>query len=404
MKKTLLSMLMMASCFSVANAQLMVDENGRVGVGIETNDTLLSEFTVNGQGHKEVALYVNTDDLTGLMINRTGRMISSTHYGIYALSEPHGGANFGVYGSSTNPDGTKTVWESCGVGGIANGSFRGANFGVVGLLSNGAPGSGIFGSSSSFMGGMTIEAAYAGYFIGDVNVTGILYVPTILNPSDYRLKSDVKSVSGTCLDKVLDMNIVEFKYKQREFKSPLRSVEDSTKKRVSWYDEESAFMKNKHYGLIAQELQEIYPDLVVEGEDGYLAVNYIEIIPLLIRSIQELNAKIEQYEQSDAPIHKAQSRTTDATGIDAIVTALYQNEPNPFTESTVIRVDVAEGVTTADLYIYNMNGEQITEYSIVERGATSVTIDGGSLNAGMYLYALIADGQVIDTKRMILTK
>ncbi len=404
MKKTLLSMLMMASCFSVANAQLMVDENGRVGVGIETNDTLLSEFTVNGQGHKEVALYVNTDDLTGLMINRTGRMISSTHYGIYALSEPHGGANFGVYGSSTNSDGTKTVWESCGVGGIANGSFRGANFGVVGLLSNGAPGSGIFGSSSSFMGGMTIEAAYAGYFIGDVNVTGILYVPTILNPSDYRLKSDVKSVSGTCLDKVLDMNIVEFKYKQREFKSPLRSVEDSTKKRVSWYDEESAFMKNKHYGLIAQELQQLYPDLVVEGEDGYLAVNYIEIIPLLIRSIQELNAKIEQYEQGDAPIQKAQGRTTDATKLDAVVTTLYQNEPNPFSERTVIRVDVAEGVSTANLYIYNMNGEQITEYPIAERGATSVTIDGGSLNAGMYLYALIADGQVIDTKRMILTR
>ena len=403
MKKTLLSMLMIASCFSVANAQLMVDENGRVGVGIETNDTLLSEFTVNGRGQNEVAVCINTDDLAGLRINRTGRMISSPHYGVHAVSEPHGATNFGVYGCSTNSNGTQTVWESCGVGGIANGSFCGANFGVAGLLSA-TSGSGIFGSSSPYMGGVTIEAAYAGYFIGNVNVTGTLYVPTILQPSDYRLKSDVKSVSGTCLDKVLDMNIVEFKYKQREFKSPLRSVEDSTKKCVSWYDEESAFMKNKHYGLIAQELQQLYPDLIVEGEDGYLGVNYIEIIPLLIRSIQELNAKIEQYEQGDAPIQKAQSRTTDMTGIDAVVTALYQNEPNPFTESTVIRVDVAEGVTTADLYIYNMNGEQITEYSIIERGATSVIIDGGSLNAGMYLYALIADGKVIDTKRMILTK
>lgn len=404
MKKTLLSMLMIASCFSVANAQLMVDENGRVGVGIETNDTLLSEFTVNGRGQNEVAVCINTDDLAGLRINRTGRMISSPHYGIHAVSEPHGATNFGVYGCSTNSNGAQTVWESCGVGGIANGSFCGANFGVAGLLSSGNFGSGIFGSSSPYMGGVTIEAAYAGYFIGNVNVTGTLYVPTILQPSDYRLKSDVKSVSGTCLNKVLDMNIVEFKYKQREFKSPLRSVEDSTRKRVSWYDEESAFMKNKHYGLIAQELQEIYPDLVVEGEDGYLAVNYIEIIPLLIRSIQELNAKIEQYEQGDAPIQKAQGRTTDATKLDAVVTTLYQNEPNPFSERTVIRVDVAEGVSTANLYIYNMNGEQITEYSIAERGATSVTIDGGSLNAGMYLYALIADGQVIDTKRMILTK
>lgn len=38
------------------------------------------------------------------------------------------------------------------------------------------------------------------------------------------------------------------------------------------------------------------------------------------------------------------------------------------------------------------------------RGEASITIDGGSLNAGMYLYALIADGKVVDTKRMILTK
>ena len=51
-----------------------------------------------------------------------------------------------------------------------------------------------------------------------------------------------------------------------------------------------------------------------------------------------------------------------------------------------------------------MNGEQITGFDITERGSTSVTINGNTLSAGMYLYALVADGQVIDTKRMILTK
>ena len=80
MKKTFILMLMTASCFSVANAQLMVDENGRVGVGIETNDTLLSEFTINNRGEEEVSIYVNTNDLTGLKISRTGRMTSIPHY------------------------------------------------------------------------------------------------------------------------------------------------------------------------------------------------------------------------------------------------------------------------------------------------------------------------------------
>lgn len=34
----------------------------------------------------------------------------------------------------------------------------------------------------------------------------------------------------------------------------------------------------------------------------------------------------------------------------------------------------------------------------------TVDITAGELSAGMYLYALIADGEIIDTKRMILTK
>ena len=175
---------------------------------------------------------------------------------------------------------------------------------------------------------------------------------------------------------------------------------------VNWYKEESPIIKNKHYGLIAQELKEIYPDLVVKSQDGFLAINYLEIIPLLIRSVQELKCELDASKNNNAPVQRESTRSAkeEATAIDAIVTMLYQNTPNPFTESTLIRCDVADDVVKADLYIYNMNGEQITEYAITERGETSVVIDGGSLNAGMYLYALIADGQVIDTKRMILTK
>ncbi len=54
-------------------------------------------------------------------------------------------------------------------------------------------------------------------------------------------------------------------------------------------------------------------------------------------------------------------------------------------------------------YIYDMNGLQIENYPITERGNTSLTIDGGTLKTGMYLYSLILDRCVTDTKRMILT-
>ena len=42
MKKTLFTMLMIASCFGVANAQLIIDNNGRVGVGVEETSSLNS--------------------------------------------------------------------------------------------------------------------------------------------------------------------------------------------------------------------------------------------------------------------------------------------------------------------------------------------------------------------------
>jgi hypothetical protein len=51
-----------------------------------------------------------------------------------------------------------------------------------------------------------------------------------------------------------------------------------------------------------------------------------------------------------------------------------------------------------------MQGEQIKQIAVNERENTTVTIEGHSLKAGMYLYTLIADGKEVDTKRLILTE
>ena len=51
-----------------------------------------------------------------------------------------------------------------------------------------------------------------------------------------------------------------------------------------------------------------------------------------------------------------------------------------------------------------MNGNQLKHYPLSSRGNNTLIIKGSELSAGMYLYALITDGKVIDTKRMILTK
>ena len=83
---------------------------------------------------------------------------------------------------------------------------------------------------------------------------------------------------------------------------------------------------------------------------------------------------------------------------------LYQNTPNPFNQTTKISYELPVDTKEAALYIYNMQGLQIEEYQIFTFGSGAITISGGHLDAGMYLYSLVADGQLIDTKQMILTK
>ena len=84
------------------------------------------------------------------------------------------------------------------------------------------------------------------------------------------------------------------------------------------------------------------------------------------------------------------------------VPTLEQNDPNPFTQTTVVRYTLPESVKSAFLYIYDLNGTQIDQKMLQSRGKSSVTLEAGSLAPGMYLYALVADGKVIDTKRMII--
>ena len=421
MKKTLLSMLMIALCFSVANAQLMVDENGHIGLNIETNDTIKSDVGINTLGSTGIAVSMVQDaekHEIGFQVYRknqyptTGKLLMNIVGFSGIQDEQH---NVGVFGRASSET-MHTKGRAFGVMGIGGGATSGWNFGVCGMLTGTNYGAGVYGSAS-WDNGCSVPGLYAGYFNGIVGITEELEVPeitadaitaeVITTPSDYRLKENVKSVDSGTLSGIMNMNVVEYNYIETAEETVSYDLSDTatvSTASMARSREISPAPVQKHYGFIAQELQEIYPNLVVEDEEGFLGINYLEIIPLLVRSIQELKAEVNTLRGDDAPIQKAQARTTDVTDIDAVVTTLYQNMPNPFTESTVIRCDVAEDVVKADLYIYNMNGEQITEYSVSERGETSITIDGGSLNAGMYLYALIADGQVIDTKRMILTK
>ena len=101
-------------------------------------------------------------------------------------------------------------------------------------------------------------------------------------------------------------------------------------------------------------------------------------------------------------ILRNQSPSTAIANIPLAECRLYQNAPNPFSQNTQIGFYLPQNIKTASLNIYNLQGKQLKQIDIAQRGEGSQVISGLDLAAGIYLYALIADGREVDVKRMVL--
>ena len=300
----------------------------------------------------------------------------------------------------------------------------------MGILYNSTNGAGVY-ASSSFSLGTDVIGRYAGYFYGNVKVTGTID-GTLITSSDGRLKENVESLADgntrgeSSLNKLALPTPVSYNYKDTTTAKPKTTTSTKKDRREFTEDDEEFWdelfeeeykeepnqvMEKRHFGFIAQELQEVYPDLVYQKDDGYLAVNYTELIPILVQSIKELNEKVEMLSGNKAKRSMAASggdNFAETTSVDAFdleeVASMSQNVPNPFSEKTDIAIYLPETVQTATLYIYDLSGKQLEQHPITGRGNTVMTIHADRMDAGMYVYSLIADKKVVTTKKMIVTK
>ncbi|MEO9258424.1 MAG: T9SS type A sorting domain-containing protein, partial [Crocinitomicaceae bacterium] len=80
---------------------------------------------------------------------------------------------------------------------------------------------------------------------------------------------------------------------------------------------------------------------------------------------------------------------------------LDQNVPNPFAESTIISYSIPASVQKAQIHFYNLSGRLMKVVDITDRGAGQLNVFGQDLSSGVYTYTLVADGRIIDTKKMV---
>lgn len=218
------------------------------------------------------------------------------------------------------------------------------------------------------------------------------------------------------------------------------------------YIKEAKLDNHRHYGFMAQEVEKVVPEAVVKDEKGRYAVDYSSIIPVLVESqklvlkdIESLkSAKISQsaketsllmYEneqmkseitrlKSDNEMMKEKFALLEKTiaqlcesGCEGLkksnegmnhatdLPVLYQSIPNPTDDVALINYALVSENSQAEIVIQMQEGKVIETIQLDRKaGNGSVKVSLGNLAKGTYLYSLVIDGKVIDTKRIQIVK
>lgn len=204
----------------------------------------------------------------------TSMFTSGENIGTWSQAEGAGGYNLGAWNQAGAGATSQTMATYSSV--KASSTF---NFGIwaVSNRTNTATNIGVYAVGDS------ASTSYAGYFVGDVNYTG-----TLTNVSDRKLKYNINSLNNaTSLLKRLEPK--SYYYKQ---------------------DGEAGYLnlsEGLQYGFVAQELEEVLPNLVKEQVQPkkfksdekitYKAVNYTGLIPVLTQALKEQQEVIEKLEK-----------------------------------------------------------------------------------------------------------
>jgi hypothetical protein len=278
-------------------------------------------------------------------------------------------------------------------------------------------GYGLYGRIASAVSGSTNYAVYgniinsttgnnwAGYFAGRV------FANQYISSSDAQLKQNIKNEDGSVLEKLKQLRPVNYSYKTTD-----KSFESM------------GLPEGLRHGFIAQEVEKVFPELVTDvkqpkftgkPENGknipvefieFKGIDYNGMISMLTKAVQEQQTQIElltQKLEKKAANEVLVVPDAKKPGMEAIREQAYmlaQNQPNPFTASTTIRYTVPAGVTNSMIGVFDLNGKMLLQYRLEPGASNQVVINGSSLQAGMYLYSLLINGEEVITRKMVLTK
>lgn len=373
-------------------AQLKVLADGRVGIGTTNPQKKLDVIGVMALQNNEG---VNTDKQSNFQM-RT--YLNSGTFFNYFLAQTTQLENIVVFGGGAGSQNAATTMSFHTTSLPTN---VGAGTERMRIASNGF----IRMNSAGNAGGLTHDLTL---ITGDASKPG---GGSWATPSDARIKTGVHAFTDG-LEKVLQINPVYFKYKP-----------------------ETGYPSDKEYvGVIAQEIQKVAPytveerKVIIQNDDKttklpetiltyqsnavtYMLINAVKEQQAMItaqdRKIEELEDKLSRIEHAlsfnDGSVPNVDNNTSiTLEGIDGAY--LKQNAPNPFGENTSIEYSLPKNFNTAYIQIYNAQGVMMRKVDLPKTSGIGIlNIKARELAAGDYVYTLIVDGKIIDTKKMILS-
>lgn len=351
--------------------------------------------------------------------------------GVVARAFNGSSSNVAVSGSASSlvAGGPLAIFQNVGVEGLArdgrlnyggkfsaSGAFpatTGDCYGVQAAANGANPTAtnyGVFGSAS---GAGTNWAMYSN---GDqFSTTSAMW--TIV--SDRKMKNEIQDLDVKALETIEKLQPKSYIYKHEEY--PHMNLP-----------------KTEQWGFVAQEVEQVIPEMVrkathpaqlddkgnvIHESVSISGINYDRLIPLLVKAakeqksqvdsltvkLEDLNARLEQLESLLGSTGAVQPRTAgnnaqQVTLENAASIILDQNVPNPFAENTTVTFVIPETVAKAQMHFYDQTGRIINTIDITQRGEGSLKVFGENLSNGIYTYSLVADGKVIDSKKMIKTR
>ena len=254
---------------SVVFDEVLIKERLRVEGG--KSGTVLSQFDGPVTFNKEVRLR-NTGTITGVLklddttpstSRTTGALVVAGGMGI------SGKATFGdeiIVDTGIIPDVDKGAYIGKEDQAFESAYIDGIRLGVGGTTTIDTRGGDLVISAAI---GSSVSISTVTTITSDLNVEGDI---TAFYTSDRRLKDNITPIDD-----------------------PLAKVISISGNTYDWNDKSGK--TGKDVGVIAQELEEVLPEAVTTRKNGYLAVDYDRVVPLLVEAIKELNAKVDSLEQ-----------------------------------------------------------------------------------------------------------